>query len=209
MNDNAATNCEDVNNADVPASDYFREILLTYRLLFGLDERSWKSFSRILTTIEEQQLPVDTAVFWDPMLQTLCGKSAASEDAQSVYNALDISEAAPTYPCAEFPYFSKRILALQDYVKQHQPHNLRALWTDRRDVATWYNLWTNQVCFVMSLSSLTDLMNEIDSGSLRDDYDYLHVYVVYCSSMAIIARKAAIGARKPLRILVVSFSIKF
>lgn len=123
-------------------------MLLTYRLLFGLEGRSWRSFSRILNTIEEQQVPDDKAIIWDPLLQTLCGKGASSDEAHRIYQDIDASDEAQTYPCAEFPFFAKRILALQDFVKQHHPHNLRALITDRRDVAAWYNLLQNQVCLL-------------------------------------------------------------
>ncbi|KAK0100807.1 hypothetical protein ONS95_007254 [Cadophora gregata] len=149
FNDHAAANCEDVQTPEVPASEYFEEILLSYRLIFGLDEKSWRSFSRIMTAMEEQEVPGDLPFVWDPLLQVLCGKSATSEEAQRIYDDIEASEPAKTYPYTEFPFFSKRLIALQDFVKQHQPQNVRSLLNDKRDVAAWYTLWSNQVCHLL------------------------------------------------------------
>ena len=146
INDHAANNCEDVSPPDIHAGEFFEEILFSYRLIFGLDDRSWRSFSRIKTTKEEQQVVGDTAMIWDPLLHTLCAKRA--EHAQSIYDdiaAIEASEPPKAYPCAEFPFFGRRLIALQEFVDQHQPQNVRSLLSDRRDVATWYTLWNNQV----------------------------------------------------------------
>jgi len=69
----------------------------------------------------------------------------SSEEAQRIYEDIEASEAAKTYPYAEFPFFGKRLIALQEFVKQHQPQNVRSLLNDRRDVAAWYTLWNNQI----------------------------------------------------------------
>lgn len=122
-------------------------MLLSYRLIFGLDDKSWRAGARILTTMEERQVPGETAIIWDPLLQTLCGKSESSEEAQRIYDDLDASDPAKTYPYSEFPFFGKRLIELQKFVEKHQPGNVRALLNDRRDVAAWYQLWNNQVCF--------------------------------------------------------------
>jgi hypothetical protein len=148
INDHAANNCEDVHVPDVPADDFFGEMLLSYRLIFGLDDRSWRAFSRLKATREEQQVSGDTAIVWDPLLATVCGQSASSEDAQRIYDDFDPSEPAKAYPYAEFPFFGRRLIALQEFVNQHQPQNVRALLNDRRDVAAWYNLISNQVSLI-------------------------------------------------------------
>ena len=84
-------------------------------------------------------------MIWDPLLYTLCAKSSLSKDAQSIYEEIEASEPAKAYPCAEFPFFGRRLIALQEFVNQHQPQNVRSLLSDRRDVAAWYTLWSNQV----------------------------------------------------------------
>jgi len=145
LNEHAAASCEDVQTPEVPASEYFEEILLSYRLIFGLDEKSWRPFSRIMTTMEEQEAFGELPFVWDPLLHTLCGKSASTPEAQRIYDDIEASEPAKTYPYTEFPFFGKRLIALQDFVNQHQPQNVRAMLNDRRDVAAWYTLWSNQL----------------------------------------------------------------
>jgi len=80
------------------------------------------------------------------MLLILCGKSATSEEARMIYDEIDASEPHNCYnPNIAFRFFGKRLLELQQFVKHHQPQNVRALLNDRRDVAAWYTLWNNQV----------------------------------------------------------------
>jgi len=89
-----------------------------------------------------------TESYWacDPLLYTLCGKSCSSDDSQRIYDDIDANEPANYYnPHSEFPFFGKRLLELQQFVKQHQPQTLRSLLNDRRDVAAWWTLWNNQL----------------------------------------------------------------
>jgi len=81
----------------------------------------------------------------DPMLHILCGKSATSEEARKIYEEIDANEPNNYYnPNTEFPFFGKRLLELQEFIKHHQPQNVKALLNDRRDIAAWYTLWNNQ-----------------------------------------------------------------
>jgi len=80
------------------------------------------------------------------LLYTLCGKSCSSDDSQRLSAAIAANEPANYYnPHSEFPFFGKRLLELQQFVKQHQPQTLRSLLNDRRDVAAWWTLWNNQL----------------------------------------------------------------
>lgn len=79
------------------------------------------------------------------MLSLLCGRSCNDEAARRVYDELDVNEPANYYDPQEFPFFGKRLLELQQLIKQYQPQDVRSLLNDRRDVASWYNLRTNQV----------------------------------------------------------------
>jgi len=146
LDDHAARNCEDVTTPDIPAEEFFEEIIRTYRLLFGQDEKSWKAFAHQVPTLAN---PTQTApAIWacDPLLYVLCGISCTSAEATEVYDDLDSSPQANCYdPCSEFPFFGKRLMELQQFVKQHQPQNLKALMSDRRDVGAWLNLWSTQV----------------------------------------------------------------
>ena len=140
---------------------FFEEILLTYRLIFGQDDRSYKAFSRMVPVWEEQRGRTSWEMGWacDPMLLTLCGKSATSSDeARKLYDEIDAGEPANCYdPNTQFPFFGKRLLELQQFIKQHQPQNVRALFNDRRDVAAWYLLWNNQVSVLILFFLLPSL----------------------------------------------------
>ncbi|KAI9861544.1 MAG: hypothetical protein M1813_005154 [Trichoglossum hirsutum] len=148
LNDHAARGCEDVRIPDVPTEEFFQEMLLSYRLIFGQDERSYKAFSRMVPVWEEQRGRAHRENMWDcdPMLHTLCGKSSATDDARRIYDEIDASEPTSYYdPNTEFPFFGKRLLELQLFIKQHQPQNLRSLLHDRRNVSAWYTVWSSQV----------------------------------------------------------------
>jgi hypothetical protein len=146
--DHATRLYEDVGAAEVLIEQFFEEILLTYRLIFGQDDRSHKAFSRMVPVWEEQRGRASWETTWacDPMLLILCGKSATSEEARKIYDEIDANEPANCYDLnTEFPFFRKRLLELQQFIKQHQPQNVRALLNDRRDVAAWYTIWNSQV----------------------------------------------------------------
>jgi hypothetical protein len=151
LNNNAARASEDVTKPQVPSKDFFGEILLSYRVIFGQDERSWKAFSRIVPAWEERA-ERSTNPSWesnwdcDPLLHVLCGRSAETSEARKLYDEIDANEPTSNYaPHADFKFFGKRLLDLQDFIDQHRPRNVRELLNDRRDVAAWYTLWNNQV----------------------------------------------------------------
>jgi hypothetical protein len=148
LNDHAARCCEDVRTPDVPTEEFFREILLSYRLIFGQDDRSWRIFSRMVQTQENYRGHTSWGPSWDcdPMLLILCGKSSTNAEACRIYDEIDANE--PTSyadPNTDFPFFGKRLLELQQFINQHQPQNIRSLLHDRRDVSAWYTVWSSQV----------------------------------------------------------------
>lgn len=63
-----------------------------------------------------------------------------------IYDEINANEPIEHYnPHREFPFFGNRLLELQQFVQKIQPTNVKSLFSDRRDVAAWYNLWNNQV----------------------------------------------------------------
>jgi hypothetical protein len=138
----------------VPIEAFFQEMLLSYRLIFGQDERSWKAFSKLMLQ-EEQNGMASSESGWssDPMLETLCCKSPSSSAAKKIYDEIEASEPSSSYePNTEFQFFGQRLLELQYFAKQHQPRNLKALLADRRDLHSWWALWANQVSSFKPLS---------------------------------------------------------
>lgn len=145
LNDHAERSCEDVKNSDILTDEFFEEILLTYRILFGQDERSWRAFAKLANTWESEQCS-EKPWSCDPLLKTLCGQSSLSDGAKIIYDEIEAGEQASHYdPHTEFPFFGSRLIELQEFVKNHQPQNVRSLLTDKRDVAAWYTLWSNQL----------------------------------------------------------------
>jgi hypothetical protein len=148
LNDHAARCCEDVRTPDVPTEDFFQEILLSYRLIFGQDDRSWRLFSRMVQTQGNYRGHTPLELSWDcdPMLLILCGRSSTTEEARQIYDEIDANPPKSHYdPNMEFPFFGKRLLELQRFINQHQPQNIRSLLNDRRDVSVWYTVWSSQV----------------------------------------------------------------
>lgn len=153
LNDHAARSSEDVRAPDVPTEEFFVEILLSYRLIFGQDERSWKAFSKMEPVWQEQRGRSSWETTWDcdPMLYVLCGKSPTDEEARQVYEEVEANEPGNYYdPHTEFPFFGKRLLELQQFIQQYEPHNVRSLLNDRRDYAAWYTLWNNQLLILFA-----------------------------------------------------------
>jgi len=148
FNDHAARICEDVKSPEILTNDFFAEILLSYRLLFGQDERSWKAFARMVPVWEELRGRGSWESAWDcdPMLHLLCGNSATDPESLKIFDEIEANQPANCYNAkSEFPFFGNRLLELQQFIKMHQPRNVKALLNDRRDLTSWYNLWNNQV----------------------------------------------------------------
>lgn len=92
--------------------EFFREVLLSYRLLFGQDKRSRKAFNSQLPTWNREwdcsgQQGSKTS---DPMLLLLCGKSWESEGPRQIFEEISAEEPSEYYsPHLDFPHLSKRI----------------------------------------------------------------------------------------------------
>lgn len=135
----------------MPVVEFFKEILLSYRLIFGQDERSYKAFSKEALDWEEGRGRSSWETRWDcdPMLHILCGKSVKSDEARTVYAEIEADEPMNCYnPDTEFLFFGKRLLELQNFTEYHQPESMRALLSDRRDLAAWFNPWITKVSFI-------------------------------------------------------------
>jgi hypothetical protein len=123
------------------AKDFYKEVLLTYRLLFGQDTSSYKHFNALkrkgVLISEEHQ---------DLLLSALCGESWESSDARRVYEIIEAEEPSLHYsPSTDFPFLGRRLLDIQKYVRGHNSNSIRAIWFDRRNPSAWWTFW---VCSV-------------------------------------------------------------
>ncbi|KAI4681755.1 uncharacterized protein J4E84_007350 [Alternaria hordeiaustralica] len=131
-----------------------RELMLTYRLLFGQSVRSRKLVQDLLI----QEKKADRVV--DPLLERLCtlplsrswvAKSLSRRNhldlpaalfPQSTISTSSVFMESDSYSAQhDFPVFGLRLLELQKYNLRQQPSRARDLWRDRRNPLQWYTFW--------------------------------------------------------------------
>ncbi|MCJ1400648.1 hypothetical protein MMC11_003856 [Xylographa trunciseda] len=128
---------------DDHTSEFFREVLLSYRLIFGQQPRAWRAFNKALKQWNRSwHCSPGNARDADPMLSLLCGQSWEDEAPRKVYNEINAEDPYDHYiPHVSFPFLGQRILELQNFVKTRNAHRLSALWYDRRNVSFWWTFW--------------------------------------------------------------------
>ena len=140
-----------VSQTPPAATDFFKEMLMTYRLLFGKDKHSWKLCRRLLRkeiggwffqrwwrVIWSSKARLEEATTRDLLLRKLCCSDA---DDVPMYDDLDIPGARTLYsPQQDFPFFGTRLATLQEHTRMLQPYNLWTLWWDRRDPNRFYTI---------------------------------------------------------------------
>ncbi|KAL3437121.1 hypothetical protein BDV09DRAFT_163825 [Aspergillus tetrazonus] len=156
----------DSSNHD--SSALHREILLTYRLLFGQSANARAFSVKLLEQLERSSRAID------PFLRTICStkitqsrflrrftkpKFPAKLLPMSNLDLYDFPIESNTYSSRnDFPYFGSRILALQQYNLTQQPRRVRDLWRDRRNPLQWYTfwavLWIGGISIILSLLQL-------------------------------------------------------
>ncbi|KAF8865228.1 hypothetical protein BDZ45DRAFT_684279 [Acephala macrosclerotiorum] len=121
------------------ASEFYKEVLLSYRLIFGQESNSHRDFS--ITSQSYTPLSKDLE-YHDSLLPILCGQDWESATARPIYEMIDAEDPSTQYsPAADFPYLGKRLLEIQRYVRGHKPNDFWALWYDKRDHAAWWAFW--------------------------------------------------------------------
>lgn len=107
-----------------------------------------------------------------------------SEEARKIYDAIDANEPHNCYnPNTEFPFLGKRLLELQQFIRHHQPQNVRALLNDRRDVAAWYTAWNNQVSVDFLVRFANHTRACIGSDYIRHNNHFLDATFPHCPGM--------------------------
>lgn len=102
--------------------------MLSFRLLFGQDQRSRKLF-------KQQFIKGETSPHgMDALLLQLC--------TQAVRSPRTTSRDKECYRLGrDFPILRQRIAILQHQLTHVKPRGWRAIWRDRRDSAQWYTFW--------------------------------------------------------------------
>jgi hypothetical protein len=140
----------DTHNSDTAnlTSEFARELLLTYRIIFGQDESSFKLFNLEMQRLSKKGGPsITNLVDSDPMLLTLCGQSYDSAAASVIYDDIRSGNAQTFYRPADYPFFGKKLMELQDFVQYHTPQSWSAMWYDRkRNPGHWWAFWVSNSC---------------------------------------------------------------
>ena len=112
--------------------EFMLDVLLSYRLLFGLDKRSRKIFR------EKEALRAGHDGFLDPTLMLLAGRKNPSE----IINQLPYLKEKATFVAGnDFPQLGPKLLELQNYVVEQKPTRLRDIWHDHRDAYLFHAFW--------------------------------------------------------------------
>ncbi|KAK4039377.1 hypothetical protein C8A01DRAFT_47166 [Parachaetomium inaequale] len=145
----------DDGSPEEPAAVY-REILLSYRLLFGQSSKSRRLFVQLLNRQPAAGDEAMDAPQRDPFLSVICASPLTSlwrreKNISALPGSLspppvlgldDQLQEAPTYSARDnFPIFGPRLLRLQRYSLRQQPSKMRDLWRDRRNPLQWYTFW--------------------------------------------------------------------
>jgi len=129
------------------AKEYYMEVLLSYRLIFGQDPGSAEDFKR-RTHLWAPAL----GELSDPILAILCGENWESEKAYPIYYEIEAGDTAERYsPSEDFPYLGKRLLKIQGYVNDYRPNNLRQLWHNQMNKWNWLMSWVVVILGCLSL----------------------------------------------------------
>ncbi|KAH8892740.1 hypothetical protein GQ53DRAFT_840594 [Thozetella sp. PMI_491] len=145
------------------STDLFKEILCTFRLIFGQDRRSWKIYARDTTRSwtrwlrrpqdqQETELDADARArihTEDPLLLRLCGRDWVQ---QRIYDDIDAPFVRTVYSAVDdFPYFGEKLAVIQQFVCTRDAVDLNSLWTDRRDIHRYYTLWLVVILGILAL----------------------------------------------------------
>lgn len=124
-----------------------REVLLSYRLLFGQTKRA-RGLFRSVDPFAQGTLKGSR----DPLLGALCGKKACL-----AFSGLAQKE--KYYLPQDFPILRYRIAVLQRQLATTTPRTWVQLWRDKRDSANWLTFWA--VILFGAFGSLMSLLQVV------------------------------------------------
>ncbi|KAI1408048.1 hypothetical protein F5Y13DRAFT_115086 [Hypoxylon sp. FL1857] len=122
-----------------------REILMSYRLLFGQRRGSRQLAKVALKTLKDKE-----GDKYDDLLDLLCTHRCDSK-IRSLPVSLwpvtcrtfegDLQEENSYSSQDDFPLFGQRLVKLQEFTLRQQPSKLGDLWRDKRNPLQWYTFW--------------------------------------------------------------------
>jgi hypothetical protein len=126
-----------------------KEIVLSYRLLFGQDQQSRRFYKKHFSN---SRLPTYQP---DELLLNLCTKTGGLPET--------LGPDRESYRLSrDFPILRQRIAILQHQLSSVRPRGWLAMWRDKRDRAQWYTFWA--VIMFGSLATFLALLQTIMQG---------------------------------------------
>ncbi|KAF8533572.1 hypothetical protein BDD12DRAFT_913749 [Trichophaea hybrida] len=109
---------------------FLKEILLSYRFLFGQEKASRKTFRN-----RARRDVLDNGAYetMDPLLDPLCGRK--------IFNSPIVTERETYRLHRDFPFLRGRIVTLKRELALRKPRSWGDLWRDKRDTSNWYTFW--------------------------------------------------------------------
>ncbi|KAL2671553.1 hypothetical protein Neosp_014143 [[Neocosmospora] mangrovei] len=163
-----------LENDEIESADYFREVLSTYRLIFGQHKdartliKTFCSQGRIFgikNPFKDEHVSALLKETPDPLLEELCFKDSRHVP---VFAELEMVDLKNIYNLdSDFPYFSERLKILQSFVQNQCPQDWQVLWRDRRDVAKFWTIWAVMLFGIPTLI-LSVIQTVLTGLQLRD-----------------------------------------
>lgn len=127
-------------------TDLLREIVLSYRLLFGQSGRSRRLFRRLRPFENMGSEALDSSLF------SICSH-------KHFRCPVELVEREEYHLAGDFPHLGSRLARLNRYASRKRPRSMRQLWRDKRDSTAWLALWS--VLIFGSVSILLALIQTI------------------------------------------------
>ncbi|KAH7397974.1 hypothetical protein BKA64DRAFT_54773 [Cadophora sp. MPI-SDFR-AT-0126] len=137
------------------ATSLRREIILSYRVIFGQDRKSRDLFdsTRSATAVQHGaslSAIADSNFSTDPLLRVLCTKACSElhvlvphdiwpDSARDVHG--DLQEQDVYSKNLDFPVLGARLLKLEAFSLRQSPTKFRHVWRDFRSPFQWYTFW--------------------------------------------------------------------
>jgi hypothetical protein len=127
--------------------DFLRDMILSYRLLFGMDRKSRNIFLAESKNWEKDSVcdgPFSGQRMYDvdPLLWILCTDDGTSPELKKLLVLLDGEETSSRYAFEDFPFLGGRLLQLQTFIEGHKATTWSLLWHNRTDAGNWWVVWT-------------------------------------------------------------------
>jgi hypothetical protein len=163
---------EDDDRPNVVPADFFREVLSTYRLIFGQHEdaralmEKYSARGRLLGfkspfyDAHPSAFVKDSSA--DPLLNDICLKDSRN---LPLFIDLDMLDLKNVYALnTDFPFFAKRLSLLNQFVHNQLPQDWQVSRRERRNLSRFWTIWTKTI---LNLPMMVMTMIQVVLGGVQ------------------------------------------